>query len=59
MIMLTLQTPMPHGHDLRARDFLSGKETREERVEGGKGIVQDAPGQSHYWRVPEVSHQKH
>src|ERR1043165_11661 len=34
MIMLTLQTAMPHSHDLRARDFLSRQQTRQEHVKG-------------------------
>ena len=56
MIMFSLQPTMTHGHDLGARDSLSGKETRQERVEGGKRIVQHTAGQSHDRRIAEISH---
>ena len=59
MIVFLRQTTMPHPHDISAADLFAGKHARQERIECGKRIVQDAARQSHHRRFAQISHQKH
>ncbi len=47
MVVFSLQAAMAHRHDVGATDFFSGKQTRQERVEGRERVMQHATRKTH------------